>query len=237
MNIKKVMAIGIAVMASVLGASLYGGVGALEAEGTKGMAVMLCNKDFWELAVQILGVLVAIAAIVFAASTAKRQNQEAAKENKISLIGMRLDYLELLRILSKCLLEIKDAACKCDKGGLFSPGEFSLQMERYMKENPVLLRILQQGLVDVSVEGKQFFKDGTECLMRKLKVGGFVFETEKIKVAAESLKAVFELSGGWCAEEGVIDDPPNESALYASVLRAISNVDAGVEAAEKEMRV
>lgn len=240
MNIKKVVAIGTAVVASVFGASLYGGVGAVEAveaEGIKGLAAVLCNKDFWQRAVQVAGVVVSIAAVVFAAYSAKRQIMEAARENKISLVSMRLDYLELLRILSKCLSVSKDAACKCDKDGSFSPGEFASQMETHMKANPVLLRILRQGLVDITIVGKPFFKDGTECMIRKLKEGEFIFETEKIQKAVKSVGIVFVLAGGWCAEEGVLVDPHGECELYVSVSRAIEAVDAGVEAGEIEMRI
>lgn len=238
MDIKKVIAIGTAVVASALGANLYGGVGTAEVEGSEGMVVMLCCKeDFWQLAVQVAGVVVSIAAVVFAACSAKRQIMEAARENKISLVSMRLDYLELLRILSKCLSISKDAACKCDKDGSFSPGEFASQMETHMKANPVLLRILRQGLVDITIVGKPFFKDGTECLMRKLKEGEFVFETERLQKAVESLKIVFELSEGWCVDEGVICDPSSECDLFGSISRAIEDVNAGVEAGEKEMRI
>lgn len=238
MNIKKFVAIGTAVVASVFCASLYGGVGTAEVEGSKGMVVMLCCKeDFWQLAVQVVSVVVSIFAIAFAVWSSKRQIMEAARENKISLVSMRLDYLELLRILSKCLSVSKDVACKCDKDGSFSPGEFASQMETHMKANPVLLRILRQGLVDITIVGKSFFKDGSECLMRKLKEGEFIFETEKIQKAVKSLKNVFELSGGWCADEGVICDPPGDCDLFDPISRAIADVNAGVKAGEKEMRI
>ena len=216
MNIVKVIVIGIVVAVGCVG--LY----------------MVMDGQF---VAQVLSILVSIVAIVFTARSAERQNREASKENKISLIGRRLDYLELLMALKKNMSSAKDSASRCSSDETFCSSEFVSEMEKLIKSDLVILRLLQNNEIDVSIEGERFFRLSTECLLKKLDEGESIFETEAILNAVEAVRCVFRLAGKFSTDIGVLIELPSDCDVYASVSIALQAIDEGVKLGKAETRI
>ncbi len=196
-----------------------------------------CKNECLAFVAQIVELVVSIVAIAFAYFTGRQQNKESVRENKISLLKRRMEYLDLLKVLLKCLTIARSCAMRNSGDSTFSPYEFASQVEQFLRVNPLLLHILKGDGVDFNAKAKAFFTESARCLSSKLAEGEYIFRAEKIHDAAKSASLVFELSSNWSTDEGVIYDPPSECELYTSLSKAMENIISGVEAGKEEMKI